>query len=111
MTDDITPRQYIDLKIMHEREIREEWRMMNDKMVQSAKEYVDAKLDKMNEMREQIEKERAQLLNRGEYLGEHKALETRVNGIEKIVSNLQGRLAVIGAIWSVVVIVIAHFWK
>lgn len=112
---DLSFREYVDLKIAHEREIREEWRIMNDKMVESARSYVDAKLEKMNEMREQINQERSSLLNRAEYTVEHKALESRVGVAENQLSNYQGRLIVVGGIWGLIVIVIAgmiaHFWK
>lgn len=110
-SDTISLREYIDFKIEHESELREAWKEMHDKMVTMAKEYVDEKLDKMNEMREQINKERSQLLNRAEYLPEQRAIETRVNTIEKISSNYQGRLAVLGGIWGLIVILVSHFWK
>jgi hypothetical protein len=107
----VSLREYFDLKIAQEERLREEWRKMNDRMVEAAKGYVDAKLDKMNEMREQIDKERGNLLNRGEFTTKHDALIDRVSKIEQTLANFQGRLLVIGGVWGLIVAVVGHFWK
>jgi|SRR5580692_3605105 hypothetical protein len=107
----ISVKEYIDLKLTQEKELREEWRVMNDKLVDMAKDYVQQKLEKMNEMREQINLERGQYLSRGEFMAEHKALDTKVGTMEKILANYQGRLVIIGGVWGAVIFLLSHFWK
>src|SRR4029077_17856512 len=103
--------EYVDFQIEHEKEIREEWRKMNDQMVKMAKEYVDSKLEKMNEMREQITAERGQYQNRLESRAEYNSLDLRLQGTEKTLSNYQGRIAVVGGVFGLIVVLIGHFWK
>jgi len=104
-------REYVDIKITHEREIRDQWLKMNTELVADAKMYIADKLEKMNEMRDQINSERGQYVLRGEHSSYYKAVDGRIRILESFSSNLQGRIMVIGGVLGFIVILIAHFWK
>lgn len=109
--DAIPLREYVDLIVKHEKELRQEWTKMNQQMVTEAKEFVNDKLQKMNEVREQILAERGLYVTKLAYDAKHESLETRVRVLENAGSNLQGRVAVIVGVIGIAVVMIAHFWK
>ena len=104
-------REYVDIMVRHERELRAEWIKMNAEMVREAKNYVDTKLEKMNEMREQINTERGQYALRIEHVADYKAIDGRLRVIEGFTANLQGRILVTASVLGFLVVLIAHFWR
>ena len=104
-------REYVDMRVAHEHELRNEWLKSNAELVREAKGYVTDKLEKMNEVREQILAERGQYETKLEHRAEMNALESRLRIIEGFTANLQGRLLATGGILGVLTVLIAHFWK
>ncbi len=112
----------------HERELRESWQKSHEdrheaeaRAVALASKDINRRLDEMNELRRQIENERGRYLPRDLYDKEHDALretmnvrydtlrdnlDIRLKTLENSKSNLEGRLWAIGAMISVIVIVI-----
>lgn len=122
-------------KVKQERELREAWiraheekHAMEYRAIILARVALDKRLEEMNELRKQIDHERGKYLPRDLYDKEHDAfrdsiytkfdslretLSSRVSLLENSKSNLEGRMWAIGAMISLIVIVVnlaLHFW-
>ena len=111
--------------ILHERELRELWQQTHEARHTAeidalvlAREDVNRRLDGMNELREQINRERGQFLSRDLYDREHARLseemDRRLKVLENRESNLQGRIFATGAIIAFLLSILAlalRLWK
>ncbi len=89
-----------------------------NRAVEKAEQQMNARLLVMNEFREQLQHQAATFATRAQVEGTRDALLksgddqrtnalARVEAIEKVLANWQGRLTVFGAVWTVVVIIIS----
>lgn len=114
--------------IKHERELREQWQEahkriheMEQESLALARQSIDGRLDEMNQLRAQISAERGFYVSREYYDQNHNSLrdslmilinqharesDTRLKLLETTKSNLEGRLWMMGAAISGVVIVV-----
>jgi hypothetical protein len=69
------------------------------------------RLEGMNEFRAQMAKEREQYLKQDIYMSEHKALETKVQDNAEWISNMSGRLWMLGAMLIAINIVIGFLFR
>lgn len=103
--------------IHHERELRELWQKAHlvihsseSKATEIAKKEVDRRLEEMNQIREQINKERGIYVLRQVYDEQHNTLrdliDARLKVLETNKSNMEGRLWTMGAALSAVVVVV-----
>lgn len=101
----------------HERELREQWERLHlakhefdDEAIRTAREAIDRRLDEMNELRSQINSERGNYVQRDFYDEKHNSLkdtlDTRLKVLETAWSNMQGRIWMMGAAISAVVVAI-----
>lgn len=71
---------------------------LRDRMVDIAKEEVDRRLEDMNQMREQIDRERGTFVTSSVYESKHEAVVARVNLLENARANIDGRVWAAGAL-------------
>ena len=94
--------------IQHERELRQGWQdahiavhRAESESLRIAREDINRRLNEMNELRDQITKERAEFMRRDMFDREHTALRDGTDGrlkiLEQAKSNLDGRVWAIGA--------------
>ena len=106
---EIALRDYIEKLIHHEREQRELQFKEAERAINLAKETIDHRLNSMNELREQISKERGTFISREIFDRACAAIDDRVRQVERFKANLEGRLWIIGGI-LLVIQVAALFW-
>jgi len=110
----------MDRDTVHERELREQWQAAHERIhemeqeaVMLARKDVDRRLEEMNQFREQIGRERGEFMRRDVYDQQHntlrEALDVRLKVLETSKSNLEGRLWMVGAGVSAVVVGINLF--
>jgi hypothetical protein len=111
-------------EVLHERELREQAdkshalvHLQEQRARELAFTEINRRLDEMNNLRFQIEKERGTYLQRDMYDREHRALGDAVDARLKILenknSNLDGRMWAVGAAIGVIVLIInvaMHYW-
>ncbi len=89
-----------------------------NRAVEKAEQQMNARLITMNEFREQLQHQaalfatRAQLDDFRDALQKasderHIAMRDRIEAIDKLIANWQGRLAILGAMWAIVVIFVS----
>lgn len=106
-------KEYIDKLFIYERELTQKEREGDQRALDLAKSTIDYRLAAMNELREQISKERGNYITREIYDKSMESLEKRVQALELFSANIQGRIWMFAflttAITSVVVIIINIF--
>jgi hypothetical protein len=117
---DVSLKEYLESKLkLSERMASERWEA-HDEVHKLLKEAVDAavatlnaRLETMNEFRAQIAQERGSYITRDIYELRHEELKTKVNTFEQYRANMDGRLWMLGAGLTAVVVLINmvfHFW-
>lgn len=107
---------------LHERELREQWQgshadlhKLSEEALIIARKDIERRLDDMNKFREQIAQERGEFLRRDFYDEQHTSLrdsmDTRLKLLEQSKSNLEGRMWMMGAGISAVVVVVNLIMK
>ena len=105
----------MERSVHQERELRELWQSTHlevhaaeRKALEIAREEVNRRLDEMNELREQITRERGEFMRRDMFDREHSTLrdgnDIRLKALENTKSNMEGRLWAIGAAISALVV-------
>lgn len=100
----------MDASIQHERELREQWQVAHEKVHALGTLDLERRLDIANKFREQIMEERGQFVPRQLYDEQHNSLrdavDLRLKLLEQTKSNLEGRLWMMGAAISVLVVLL-----
>jgi cysteinyl-tRNA synthetase len=78
----------------------------SEKAVDKAEQQMNARLAAMNEFRDQLKDQAARLATNDRLEEIKEAADGRLKSIEAQISNWQGRLLVLGGIWSIVIITI-----
>jgi SMC interacting uncharacterized protein involved in chromosome segregation len=103
--------EFMDREIGHLKEKMELRVIAQEQAVTLAMVRLNERLAEMNQLREQITNERGVYLTRERFDHEHATLQSRVSAIELLLSNYQGRMAIIFALGSLAIVAINHFWK
>src|SRR6266481_7568574 len=95
---------------VHERELRELWQKAHEKVHTLGAQDLERRLEAMNKLREQVMEERGQFVPRLVYDEQHAglrdAVDIRLKLLEQGKSNLEGRLWMMGAGISGIVILL-----
>lgn len=103
---DVPLKDYVDYAISGERESRREQLAQMRLAVDLARDEVNRRLGEMNELRAQINKERADFLGREVFETNRDALEKRIREMENFKSNIDGRILMLGGLFTVLNLVI-----
>jgi len=103
--------EFIDREIGHLKEKVELRVMAQEQAVELAMVRLNERLAEMNELRAQVTEERGVYLTRERFDHEHATLSDRVSAIELLLSNYQGRMAIVFALGGLLIVAINHFWR
>jgi hypothetical protein len=74
--------------------------------VSLARREMERRLDGMNELRRQIDSERGQYIGREQYEASHNQMRDRIQNLETIIANFQGRFWMVAAVPSIAMIIL-----
>ena len=106
-------KEYIDLAVSHECELREANEKSSQAALDAAKLVNDARLESMNELRAQIFKERGQYIGREMFDRMINEKETRLRIVEGFKDNINGRMVMIGALMAIlnfIILALMAWW-
>ena len=107
MKDDVSLQELLEEAIGHKRELREAHFAATREALKQAKEVMDRRLDGMNEMRAQINREHGLFVSRELFDRMLSIIEERIRSLENSRSNWEGRIWMIGGVFVLVQIVLA----
>lgn len=100
----------MDDDVKHERELREQWEKSHENVHRLGAQDLERRLEVANKFREQIMEERGQFVSRVVYDEQHNSLresvDIRLKVLEQSKSNLEGRMWMMGAGISAVVVMV-----
>jgi hypothetical protein len=102
---------FVDREVSHLKEKMELRLLAQEQAVALAMVRLNERLAEMNQLREQVTDERGVYLTRERFDHEHATLQDRVSAIELLLSNYQGRMAIIFALGGLLIVAINHFWR
>ena len=82
----------------------------HNEAINLARANIELRLSAMNELREQINRERGQYLTRDRFDASHIAIESRLANLDKFAANIQGRIWAMGAV-VVVIQILLQVWR
>lgn len=94
---DVPLKEFVERALVAERELRVMQFGEFEKSINKAREVIDVRLAGMNELREQITRERGQFVIREVFDRAHEVLDSRTRSLENSRSNLEGKMWMIGA--------------
>ena len=83
---------YIDMRINHEKELREQQKKESDLALTLAKESIDIRLHAANETKAIIIEDRGKYFTRDLHEKSNEIIDSRLKNLEMVASNMQGRL-------------------
>lgn len=92
MSETVSLREYLELKIAHERELR-----------QANEKAMEHRLDGMNKLREQINRERGSFVSREMYDTKNDLLSKRTGDSETKISNIATARSTLNWLWGVAI--------
>lgn len=104
--DYVTLREYIERLFHDYAEAHQREHALTERAMERAREVVDARLEGMNELRNQLLSERGTYVRRELFDGQMEAQSRRIEQLERGESNLQGRLTMIGAALGVGLVIL-----
>ncbi len=111
--NDVSLKEFVERGLEHEREQRElQVQQMADALV-LARDTLNARLEGMNELREQINREHGMFTSRELCDSQMEIIETRVRALESFKSNIEGRFVAMAGIIVFIQVALAlagYFW-
>jgi hypothetical protein len=109
----IRVQDYVDREVSHLREIVELRYAASEAALNMAHQRMEERLGGMNELRDQISRERGAYLTRERFDAEHVTLQDRTSALELQASKWSGSMWMLGAAISAVVVgvnILLRFW-
>jgi len=106
MSETVSLREFLELKIDHERQLRH-----------AHEREIERRLDGMNELREQINRERGSFVSREMYDTKNEQLATRTSASETKLSNIATARSTLNWLWgaalgaAALIISLLHIWS